>query len=43
MTYNMSKLQLMMEEEGIDALLVSLSVDPDYDTPEVLKALCRKL
>ncbi|WP_152658381.1 SCO family protein [Oceanobacillus sp. CFH 90083] len=37
MTYNMAHLQSMMEEEGIDAQLVSFSVDPDFDTPEVLK------
>ncbi|MBY7143790.1 SCO family protein [Virgibacillus sp. NKC19-3] len=37
MTPNMSRLQSSLEEEGIDAQLVSFSVDPDYDTPEVLK------
>lgn len=37
MTQNMAHLQSMMEEEGIDAQIVSFSVDPDYDTPEVLK------
>ncbi|WP_373895235.1 SCO family protein [Virgibacillus natechei] len=37
MTPNMSRLQSTLEEENIDAQLVSFSVDPDYDTPEVLK------
>ena len=39
MTANMKGLQDQMKEEGIDDVqLVSFSVDPDYDTPEVLKA-----
>lgn len=37
MTYNMSQLQTMLKEENIDVQLVSFSVDPDYDTPDVLK------
>ncbi|WP_373895868.1 SCO family protein [Virgibacillus sp. CBA3643] len=37
MTPNMSRLQSTLEEENIDAQLLSFSVDPDYDTPEVLK------
>jgi len=37
MTSNMAVLQEKLEEEDIDAELVSFSVDPDYDTPEVLK------
>lgn len=37
MTSNMSYLQDMIKEEGLDVQLVSFSVDPDYDTPEVLK------
>lgn len=38
MTNNMVLLQDMMAEEGLDDVqLVSFSVDPDYDTPEVLK------
>ncbi|MBP1968263.1 protein SCO1/2 [Virgibacillus natechei] len=37
MTTNMSSLQSTMEEEDLDAQLVSFSVDPDYDSPEVLK------
>lgn len=38
MTSNMSQLQDKMKEEGLDEdiELVSFSVDPDYDTPEVL-------
>lgn len=36
MTSNMSVLQTKMQEEDIDAQLVSFSVDPDYDSPEVL-------
>lgn len=37
MTSNMVKLQDMMKEEELDAQLISFSVDPDVDTPEVLK------
>ncbi|WP_067730070.1 SCO family protein [Oceanobacillus damuensis] len=37
MTANMAALQEKLEEEGIDAQLVSFSVDPEYDSPEVLK------
>ncbi|WP_234982686.1 SCO family protein [Ornithinibacillus halophilus] len=39
MTTNMSTLQDLLEEEGLndEVDLVSFSVDPDYDTPEVLK------
>src|SRR5690606_20597230 len=37
MTYNMSQLQDRLNEEGIDIQLVSFSVDPDYDTPELLR------
>ena len=38
MTANMKTLQDQMKEEGIDDVqLVSFSVDPNYDTPEVLK------
>ena len=39
MTYNMSKLQKMLKDEGIqDVELVSFSVDPEVDKPDVLKA-----
>lgn len=37
MTSNMTKLQERIKEEDLDVHLVSFSVDPDYDTPEVLK------
>lgn len=37
MTKNMSILQDMVEEEGLDMQFVSFSIDPDNDTPEVLK------
>lgn len=38
MTANMKLLQDRLKEEGFDDIqLVSFSVDPDYDTPEVLK------
>src|SRR5699024_6296877 len=30
-------LQDLIQEENLDVQLVSFSVDPDYDTPEVLK------
>ncbi|WP_249869932.1 SCO family protein [Oceanobacillus saliphilus] len=38
MTSNMATLQSKLDEEGIDAQLVSFSVDPEFDSPEVLKA-----
>ncbi|HEX6594189.1 MAG TPA: SCO family protein [Bacillota bacterium] len=37
MTSNMKELQDKLKEEDIDFQLVSFSVDPDYDTPEVLR------
>lgn len=37
MTSNMKKLQDKIKEEGLEAELVSFTVDPDYDSPEVLK------
>lgn len=37
MTTNMSALQDKLKEENIDVQLVSFSVDPDYDQPEVLR------
>lgn len=37
MTSNMVYLQEELKSEGIDVELVSFSVDPDYDSPEVLK------
>ncbi len=39
MTWNMSKLQKMLKDEGIKNVeFVSFSVDPEVDKPEVLKA-----
>ncbi|WP_099157916.1 SCO family protein [Virgibacillus ndiopensis] len=39
MTYNMQKLQQQLKEADLeDVQLVSFSVDPETDTPEVLKA-----
>ncbi|WP_101846736.1 SCO family protein [Halobacillus sp. Marseille-P3879] len=37
MTRNMTKIQDQLEEEGIEAEIVSFSVDPEVDTPEMLK------
>lgn len=38
-TANMARIQRMLEEEGLDKVeLVSFSVDPEVDTPDVLKA-----
>lgn len=38
LTFNMTKLQKMAEEEGIENVeFVSFSIDPEVDTPEVLK------
>jgi protein SCO1/2 len=36
MSNNMSALQDKIKEENLDVQLVSFTVDPDYDTPEVL-------
>jgi protein SCO1/2 len=38
LTANMSKLQGMAKEKGLDVEFVSFSVDPEYDTPEKLLA-----
>ncbi len=37
MTTNMAELQNKMNEQDLNAQLISFSVDPDYDSPEVLK------
>ncbi|WP_339228957.1 SCO family protein [Oceanobacillus sp. FSL K6-2867] len=37
MTANMAELQSRINAQNLDVQLVSFSVDPDYDTPEVLK------
>lgn len=36
MSTNMSQLQQQLEDEGIEIPIVSFSVDPERDTPEVL-------
>lgn len=38
MMANMTDLQAQMKEEGLDVEIVSFSVDPETDTPEVLKS-----
>lgn len=42
MTTNMSSLQDTLREEEVDAELVSFSVDPDHDTPDVLKEYAKE-
>lgn len=37
MTANMSQLQDQIQEEDLPVQLISFSVDPDFDSPEVLK------
>src|SRR5699024_2876234 len=37
MTANMVKFQEMLRDEDLDVRIVSFSVDPDYDTPKVLR------
>lgn len=37
MTYNMSQLQKELESEDLAIQFISFSVDPDYDSPEILK------
>lgn len=37
MSSNISKIQKQLEEEGIEVPLVSFTVDPETDTPEVFK------
>lgn len=37
MTHHMSLLQDKLKENDLDVHLVSFSVDPDYDSPEILK------
>jgi protein SCO1 len=38
MTANMATLQQKIKDEGLDVELISFSVDPEVDTPEMLKA-----
>lgn len=42
MTANMAKLQTMLKEQNLNFPLVSFSVDPAIDTPEVLKEYANK-
>ncbi|REJ05793.1 SCO family protein [Halobacillus trueperi] len=42
MTRNMVKIQEQLKEEGVDAEIVSFSVDPTVDSPEVLKEFGKK-
>jgi protein SCO1/2 len=42
MTFNMSKIQEMLKEKGVKAKIVSFTVDPERDTPEVLKEFVGK-
>jgi protein SCO1 len=42
MTANMAKLQQKIKDEGLDVELVSFSVDPEVDTPEMLKTYVEK-
>ena len=37
MSHKMAKLQTAFKEQGIEVEFVSFTVDPDIDTPEVLK------
>lgn len=42
MTRNMAKIQDMLKEEGVEAEIVSFSVDPNVDTPGKLKDFAAK-
>ncbi|MCA1030376.1 SCO family protein [Bacillus timonensis] len=42
MTAHMSKLQNMAKEEGLDVTFVSFSVDPEIDSPSILKEFGQK-
>ncbi|MYL51337.1 redoxin domain-containing protein [Halobacillus litoralis] len=42
MTRNMVKVQEQLKEEGVEAEIVSFSVDPTVDSPEVLKEFGKK-
>jgi protein SCO1 len=42
MTANMAKVQQELKKAGVQVELVSFSVDPEYDKPEVLKAYAEK-
>lgn len=38
LTANLAKFQEMAKDEGVDVQIVSFSVDPEFDTPEKMKA-----
>lgn len=42
MTANMSKVQQELKKQGLDIKIVSFSVDPDYDKPEILTEFAKK-
>lgn len=42
MTANMAKVQAELKKAGVQVELISFSVDPEYDKPEVLKAYAQK-
>ncbi|WP_256257799.1 MULTISPECIES: SCO family protein [unclassified Paenibacillus] len=42
MTHNLARLQDKLKEEGLEAELVLFSVDPEKDSPEVLKQYMEK-
>ncbi|SEN34019.1 SCO family protein [Lihuaxuella thermophila] len=42
MTANMAKVQKHLQKAGVNVEIVSFSVDPDYDKPEVLKQFAGK-
>lgn len=42
MTSNMAKLQEKMKKEGMEVPLISFSVDPEFDSPEVLKEYAKQ-
>jgi len=37
MTANLARIQSMMQEENVQPRIVSFSIDPEFDSPEVLK------
>ncbi len=42
MTANLSKVQKDLKEQGVDIKIVSFSVDPEYDKPEILTEYAKK-
>jgi protein SCO1 len=43
MTYHLASLQKKIKEQGYDVAIISLSVDPEHDKPEVLKNFGKKM